>query len=163
MGCAMMNEEPATPAVSQIQVAIQKLRGCEDIPLPQYMTAEAAGMDIFAAVDHEIVIPPGDKCLIPTGIAIALPPGFEAQIRPRSGLAAKRGVTLLNTPGTIDSDYRGEIMVILINHGQEPFPVRRGDRIAQMVVCPVLKVTWDVKEFLDKTLRGSGGFGHTSL
>jgi dUTP pyrophosphatase len=125
------------------------------------MTEHAAGMDIVAAVEAQIVIAPGERVLVPTGIAIALPEGYEAQIRPRSGLALKNGVTLVNTPGTIDADYRGEIRIILINHGAEPFVVQRGDRIAQMIVAPVSRVTWDFRPGLSDTARGSGGFGHT--
>ncbi len=144
-----------------IRVSITRLNGTEDLPLPRYMTEHSAGMDLVAAVDREITLSPGERSLVPTGIAIALPEGYEAQIRPRSGLALKNGVTLLNTPGTIDADYRGEIRIILINHGSEPFVVRRGDRIAQMVVAPVCRVRWDVQERLAATDRGSGGFGHT--
>ena len=144
-----------------IRVAITRLNGSEDLPLPRYMTDHAAGMDLVAAVHEELVLAPGDRALVPTGIAIALPEGYEAQIRPRSGLALKSGVTLVNTPGTIDADYRGEIRIILINHGSEPFAVRRGDRIAQMVVAPVCRVRWDVQDRLAATNRGSGGFGHT--
>ena len=142
-------------------MAIERLSGSEDLPLPRYMTAHAAGMDIVAAVEAEIVIAPGERALVPTGIAIALPEGYEAQIRPRSGLALKNGVTLVNTPGTIDADYRGEIRIILINHGTEPFVVRRGDRIAQMVVAPFSQVIWDFRQGLSDTARGRGGFGHT--
>lgn len=145
-----------------IQVAIQRLPGQEDMALPRYMTAAAAGMDLHAAVMGEIIIPPGERYLVPTGIAVALPDGFEAQIRPRSGLAVNNGVTLLNAPGTIDADYRGEIKIIMINHGQTPFTVRRGDRIAQMVVQRTVKVAWDVSDNLDCTERGQGGFGHTN-
>ncbi len=144
-----------------IRVAITRLRGSEDLPLPGYMTEHAAGMDLVAAVERDLVLSPGQRALVPTGVAIALPEGFEAQIRPRSGLAIKSGVTLLNTPGTIDADYRGEIRVILINHGSEDFVVRRGDRIAQMIVAPVCRVLWDVQAALPSTERGSGGFGHT--
>lgn len=159
----MMNESPPTVTPEAIQVPIQRMTGNKDISFPCYMTASAAGMDVFAAVDGDVAIPPGGRSLIPTGIAVALPDGYEAQIRPRSGLAVKYGVTLLNTPGTIDADYRGEIKIILINHGQEPFTVRRGDRIAQMVVHRVSRVTWDVCEVLDQTVRGEGGFGHTNV
>jgi len=144
-----------------IRVAITRLQGSEDLPLPGYMTEHAAGMDLVAAVERDLVLSPGQRALVPTGVAIALPEGFEAQIRPRSGLAIKSGVTLLNTPGTIDADYRGEIRVILINHGSEDFVVRRGDRIAQMIVAPVCRVLWDVQAALPSTERGSGGFGHT--
>ena len=144
-----------------IRVAITRLHGSEDLPLPGYMTDHAAGMDLMAAVQEDLVLSPGQRALVPTGIAIALPEGFEAQVRPRSGLALKNGVTLVNTPGTIDADYRGEIRVILINHGTEPFAVRRGDRIAQMIVAPVCRVRWDEQAALNATDRGSGGFGHT--
>jgi dUTP pyrophosphatase len=144
-----------------IRLTVQKLPGHDDIPLPRYMTEHAAGMDIAAAVGKEEVILPGERKLIPTGIAIALPEGYEAQIRPRSGLALKSGVTLVNSPGTIDADYRGEIGVIMINHGKESFVVRRGDRIAQMVFHRVCRATWVVASRLDSTSRGDGGFGHT--
>jgi len=147
--------------MESVHVAIERLSGSEDLPLPRYMTDHAAGMDIVAAVATEIALAPRERALIPTGIAIALPAGYEAQIRPRSGLALRSGVTLVNTPGTIDADYRGEIRIILINHGTEPFVVRRGDRIAQMVVAPVSRVTWDLRQGLSDTARGSGGFGHT--
>jgi dUTP pyrophosphatase len=147
--------------MEQVRVAIERLGGSEDLPLPRYMTDHAAGMDIVAAVAAEVVIAPGERALIPTGIAIALPEGYEAQIRPRSGLALRNGVTLVNTPGTIDADYRGEIQIIMINHGAESFVVCRGDRIAQMIVAPVSRVTWDLTQGLSDTARGSGGFGHT--
>ena len=144
-----------------IRVAVQKLPGHDDIQLPRYMTEHAAGMDIVAAIKGEEVILPGERKLIPSGIAVALPEGYEAEIRPRSGLALKNGVTLANSPGTIDADYRGEIAVIIINHGKESFVVRRGDRIAQMVVHRVCRVTWTVTDRLEQTSRGNGGFGHT--
>jgi dUTP pyrophosphatase len=147
--------------MEKINVCIQKLAGNEDIPLPQYMTNQAAGMDIFAAVAQEEIIEPGGRKKIPTGIAIALPQGYEAQIRPRSGLAIKQGVTLLNSPGTIDADYRGEIALIVINHGQEPFIIRRGLRLAQMVIQKIYQVNWVESEELNSTARGAGGFGHT--
>ncbi len=147
--------------MEQIRVAIARLNGSGDLPLPRYMTDHAAGMDLVAAVHEDLVLAPGDRALVPTGIAIALPEGYEAQIRPRSGLALNSGVTLVNTPGTIDADYRGEIRIILINHGSEPFVVRRGDRIAQMIVAPVCRIRWDVQATLSSTDRGSGGFGHT--
>jgi dUTP pyrophosphatase len=144
-----------------IQVMIKRMPGQEDIPLPRYMTDHAAGMDICAAVDDQETIEPGQRRIIPTGIAVALPEGYEADIRPRSGLAARHGVTLVNAPGTIDADYRGEIGVIMINHGQEPFLVKRGDRIAQMVVHRVTRVAWVESGSLERTVRGEGGFGHT--
>jgi dUTP pyrophosphatase len=144
-----------------LELAIQRLPGGRDLPLPSYMTEHSAGMDLHAAVSGDVVIPPGERLQIPTGIAIALPEGFEAQIRPRSGLALRHGISLVNTPGTIDADYRGEILVLLINHGSEPFPVHRGDRIAQMVVQRVARVKWVVRDRLEPTERGQGGFGHT--
>ncbi len=147
--------------VEEIRVRIRNLNGSGDELLPRYMTEHASGMDLCAAVEKDELIPPGGRKAIPTGIAIELPQGFEAQIRPRSGLALRYGVTILNTPGTIDADYRGEIRVIMINHGEDSFTVIRGDRIAQMVVQPVCRVSWDVSERLDRTERGAGGFGHT--
>ncbi|HLZ20270.1 MAG TPA: dUTP diphosphatase [Smithellaceae bacterium] len=144
-----------------IKVHIQKMPGTEDLPLPRYMTAQAAGMDIFAAVASDETILPGERNKIPTGIAIALPEGYEAQIRPRSGLAIHQGVTLLNSPGTIDADYRGEIALIVINHSQTPFVVERGMRLAQMVIQRVCQAEWIETPQLDETARGSGGFGHT--
>jgi len=147
--------------MGKISVCIQRIAGNDDMPLPQYMTSEAAGMDIFAAVVQEEVILPGERKKIPTGIAIALPDGFEAQIRPRSGLAIHEGITLLNSPGTIDADYRGEISLIVINHGKKPFLIRRGMRLAQMVIQKVYQVEWVESEVLSGTTRGAGGFGHT--
>jgi len=144
-----------------LTVRIKKLGSNKDVELPTYMTEDSAGMDIFAALKGEEVILPGERKLIPAGIEIEIPKGYEAQVRPRSGLAVKNGVTVLNAPGTVDSDYRGEIKVILINQGAEPFVVKRGDRIAQMIVSPVSRVSWDLVEKLDETERGSGGFGHT--
>jgi dUTP pyrophosphatase len=147
--------------MEKIKICIQKLPGNEDIPLPQYMTDQAAGMDIFAAVPDEEIIMPRQIKKIATGIAIALPEGYEAQIRPRSGLALKNGITLLNSPGTIDADYRGEIGLIVINHSEEPFVVKRGMRLAQMVVQRVFRADWMETSELNDTARGSGGFGHT--
>lgn len=132
-----------------------------DLPLPSYETEHAAGMDLRAAVLQPMTLQPGDRALIPTGIRIALPPGTEAQVRPRSGLAIRHGVSMVNSPGTIDADYRGELKIILINHGQEPFRIERGDRIAQLVVAPVCRAVWEPVDRLDETIRGSGGFGHT--
>ena len=147
--------------MEKINVCIQKLAGNEDIPLPQYMTNQAAGMDVFAAVTQEEIIKPGGRKKIPTGIAIGLPEGYEAQIRPRSGLAIKEGITLLNSPGTIDADYRGEIALIVINHGEKPFVIHRGLRLAQMVIQKICQVDWIETEELNTTARGAGGFGHT--
>jgi dUTP pyrophosphatase len=147
--------------MENIKVYIQKIAGNEDIPLPKYMTGQAAGMDIFAAVSSDETILPGQRRKIPTGIAIALPEGYEAQIRPRSGLAIHQGITLLNSPGTIDADYRGEVALIIINHGSEPFVVQRGMRLAQMVIQRVCQAQWVELSNLDETARGNGGFGHT--
>ncbi|MBI2877273.1 MAG: dUTP diphosphatase [Candidatus Tectomicrobia bacterium] len=145
----------------KLTVEIRVEEGCEDLPLPSYRTAGAAGMDLHAAVTGEEVLSPGEWKQISCGIAIALPPGYEAQVRPRSGLALQHGITLLNSPGTIDADYRGTIGVILINHGPQPFTLRRGDRIAQLVVGPVAQVTWNRVPTLSDSERGRGGFGHT--
>ncbi|WP_375572151.1 dUTP diphosphatase [Ahrensia marina] len=142
-------------------VLVQRLPHAQDLPLPSYETSLAAGADLRAAVEAEHVIAPGAHALIPTGLQIALPSGFEAQVRPRSGLAAKHAVTVLNTPGTVDADYRGEIHVILINHGAHPFTVERGMRIAQMVVAPVVQAVFESADTLTQTDRGAGGFGST--
>ncbi|MEI6608511.1 MAG: dUTP diphosphatase [Deltaproteobacteria bacterium] len=147
--------------MEKIKVSIQKIAGSEDISLPAYMTDQSAGMDICAAVSEETIILPGQRQKIPTGISIALPEGYEAQIRPRSGLAINQGITLLNSPGTIDADYRGEIALIVINHGNAPFAVTRGMRLAQMVVQKIFQVDWVEASKLESTSRGSGGFGHT--
>ena len=149
--------------MSALAVTITKLAHGADLPLPSYATAHSAGMDLLAAVANEQVLAPGERALIPTGIAIALPPGYEAQIRPRSGLAAKNGVTVLNSPGTIDADYRGEVGVVLINHGRDAFTVSRGMRIAQMVVARHEVVAWRETEQLPQSGRGAGGFGSTGL
>jgi dUTP pyrophosphatase len=143
-------------------IPIEKLPGHDDLPLPRYMTDHAAGLDLCAAVAEDVEILPGKRRLIPTGLAIALPEGYEAQIRPRSGIALKNGVTLLNAPGTIDADYRGQIGILMINHGEVPFIVRRGDRIAQMVVHRICRVLWEQNRSLPPTSRGDGGFGHTA-
>ncbi len=147
--------------MKKIKIHIRKLAGNEDLSLPRYMTNMASGMDIFAAVAEDEIIEPGQRKKITTGIAIALPEGYEAQIRPRSGLAIKSGITLLNSPGTIDADYRGEIALIVINHGNESFVVQRGMRLAQMVVQKICQVDWVEVDDLNETLRGQGGFGHT--
>ncbi|MFO0660586.1 MAG: dUTP diphosphatase [Polyangiaceae bacterium] len=137
------------------------MRRARALPLPAYETAGAAGLDLRAAIRHSIEIRPGARAMIPTGIAIALPAGHEAQVRPRSGLAWKHGITVLNTPGTVDEDYRGELRVVLINLGDQSFTVNRGDRIAQLVVAPVTRITWALVESLDSTARGEGGYGST--
>ena len=144
-------------------VPITRLAHTPDLPLPASETDGAAGMDLRAAVpDHEpLVLKPGARAMVPTGLAVAVPPGFEAQVRPRSGLAAKAGVTCLNTPGTVDSDYRGEVKVILINLGEEDFHIRRGDRIAQLIIAPFARASWNEVGDLDETGRGAGGFGST--
>ena len=146
-------------------VRVQVLRepGCADLPLPEYATPDAAGVDLRAAVTEPVTLQPGTRALVSTGLRIALPAGYEAQVRPRSGLAARHGIGMVNSPGTVDADYRGVIHVILINWGTEPFTVRRGERIAQMVVAPVTRVEWQLAETLDETARGEGGFGHTGV
>ena len=146
-----------------VQVAIHRLPHGADLPLPTYATADSAGLDLMAALSAPLHIPPLGRAQVPTAIAIALPKGYEAQVRPRSGLAARNGVTVLNTPGTIDADYRGEIQVILINLGTEPFVVTHGLRIAQLVVAPVSRVDWQDENALGDTARGAGGFGSTGL
>lgn len=146
---------------SHITVEIAVLPEGEGLPLPAYMTHGSAGCDLHAAVAEDVTINPGDRALIPAGFCMALPEGYEAQIRPRSGLAVKHGVTCLNTPGTIDADYRGPVCVLLINHGAEPFVVTRGDRIAQMIISPVERATFVRTSELGVTLRASGGFGST--
>jgi dUTP pyrophosphatase len=147
----------------KIKVEIRQLPHGEGLALPAYQSADAAGLDLLAAVPAEtpLILAPGKHAMVPTGLAIALPSGFEAQVRPRSGLAAKHGVTVLNSPGTIDADYRGEISVILINHGEVAFAINRGERIAQMVIAPVLQAQLVPVTMLSATDRGSGGFGST--
>ncbi len=147
--------------MTQVTVPIVRLAHAESLPLPDYATPESAGADLMAAIDDTRILGPGARALIPTGIKISLPTGFEAQIRPRSGLALKHGVTCLNAPGTIDADYRGEIGVILINHGDDDFVIERGMRIAQMVVAPITVALWKEQDTLSDTERGSGGFGST--
>ncbi len=149
--------------MERIDVKIKRVRDRGDIPLPRYMTSHSAGMDLYADMEGEITLQPMERMLVPTGIAVALPDGFEAQIRPRSGLAINHGIALLNSPGTIDADYRGEISVIMINLGDKPFAVKRGDRVGQMVINRVYHAAWDKVEELEKTERGAGGFGHTGL
>jgi dUTP pyrophosphatase len=142
-------------------VHITRLDGSEDLPLPAYQTEHASGMDVCAAVDGPLVVGPGERALVPSGFAVAVPPGYEAQIRPRSGLAIAHGITVLNSPGTIDADYRGEVGLIVVNHGTEPFTVTRGQRLAQMVIQPVTRAALVEVEKLDETRRNAGGFGHT--
>jgi dUTP pyrophosphatase len=147
--------------MTEVEVLVQRLSHGEDLPLPCYATELAAGADLLAAVVEELVLQPGERSAVPTGLAIALPPGYEAQVRPRSGLALKSGVTVANAPGTIDSDYRGEVRVILVNLGTVPYVIRRGDRIAQLVCAPVTRVRFTVTAALPSTDRGEGGFGST--
>jgi dUTP pyrophosphatase len=146
--------EPVT-----IQITVEP--EAEGLPLPRYETELSAGMDLRAAIDEDYTIGPGQRCLLTTGLRLAIPPGYEAQVRPRSGLAIKHGITVANAPGTIDADYRGTVQVGLVNQSQEPFTIRRGDRIAQLIIAPVVRAQWQVTEKLDETERGSGGFGHT--
>lgn len=147
--------------MSEVKVKLMPLEHAVGLQLPTYATDKSAGMDLSAALEEALELGPGDRALVPTGLSIALPEGYEAQIRPRSGLAIKHGITVLNTPGTIDADYRGEISVILINHGKHAFTIERGMRIAQMVVEKYETVNWDVVKELDETDRGEGGFGST--
>jgi dUTP pyrophosphatase len=149
--------------VQPVIVRMIRVRKGSGNPLPRHMTPYAAGMDLFAELEAPVIIPPRGRTLVATGIAVALPEGYEAQIRPRSGLAIRYGVTLVNSPGTIDADYRGEICVILINHGSEAFSIANGDRIAQMVVAPFVRAVLQEVEELDETSRGAGGFGHTGV
>ncbi|WFE90084.1 dUTP diphosphatase [Roseibium porphyridii] len=144
-----------------VTLELKRLEHGLDLPLPAYQSDLAAGLDLLAAVDDPVTLAPGERMLVPTGLSMALPAGFEAQVRPRSGLAAKHGVTVLNTPGTIDADYRGEVKVILVNLGQEPFLISRADRIAQMVIAPVLQAEIAEVDILSETNRGTGGFGST--
>jgi dUTP pyrophosphatase len=147
--------------VTPLQVPLCRLPHGHDLPLPRYASEDAAGLDLLAAIDEPVELAPGMRKLIPTGISIALPRGYEAQVRPRSGLALKHGIGLLNSPGTIDADYRGEIAVILINHGEAAFAIARGDRIAQLVVAPVTRLSWAEREKLPDSARGTSGFGST--
>jgi dUTP pyrophosphatase len=149
--------------MNTIGLLVSPLPHFEGLALPAYETAFSAGMDLRAAVpeDQPVTLRPGERTLTPTGLTIALPAGYEAQVRPRSGLALKHGITCLNTPGTIDADYRGEVKVILINLGQEPFTIRRGERIAQMVIAPVTQARWEQVDTLPQSVRGAGGFGST--
>lgn len=142
-------------------VLIKRLPHAEGLPLPEYQTEDSAGADLRAAIDEDVVLQPGDKAMIPTGLSIALPQGTEGQVRPRSGLAARHAVTVVNAPGTVDADYRGEVKVVLINLGKEPFTIERGMRIAQLVVAPYLRAEFDETGTLPETFRGEGGFGST--
>jgi len=160
---AITDEDLDSP-LNSFLVGVFRMSGADDLPLPAYETEGAAGMDLRAAVTEPVTLAPGQRCAVPTGLKIALPVGYEAQVRPRSGLARRAGIGIVNAPGTIDADYRGEIEVLLINWGDAPFTIGRGDRIAQMVVAPVSRVRWDVvptEADLGETARGTGGFGHT--
>lgn len=146
---------------NNVEVRVVKLPSAHDLPLPKYATAESAGMDLMASIIEPVTLAPGERKLIPTGIAIQMPSGYEAQIRPRSGLAIKNGITVLNTPGTIDADYRGEIMVILVNLSDQDFTIERGMRVAQMIIAPFTQGNFSLVESLDSSERGAGGFGST--
>ncbi|MBU0671547.1 MAG: dUTP diphosphatase [Candidatus Margulisbacteria bacterium] len=146
-----------------IKAQIKRLPHNQDLPLPRYMSAHAAGMDMYAAVSEDTTIPPGGWKLVPTGISMALPEGYEAQVRPRSGLALKQGVSVLNTPGTVDADYRGEVGVILMNHSQKELIIKRGDRIAQMIINKIERIEFEEVPELPASDRGAGGFGHTGV
>ena len=156
----LQEADSAAPAVT---IALKVWDHAKDLPLPAYATAQAAGMDVVAAIDDPIIMNAGDIAMVPTGLSIALPAGYECQVRPRSGLAAKNGVTVLNAPGTVDADYRGEIKVILINHSKVSFTIERGMRIAQLVIARYEQATWNVCDTLDDTSRGAGGFGSTGV
>jgi len=150
-------------ALEPVTVLIQREPGTEDLPAPTYATPGSAGIDLRAAVDSDLILQPGERKLVPTGMRVAIPEGYEGQIRPRSGLALRNGISLVNSPGTIDSDYRGPVQIILINQGEEPFTVRRGDRIAQLVISPVVRARLVQSDGLPETARNEGGFGHTGV
>lgn len=145
----------------QLKIQIRREPDAQDMPIPGYATSGSAGIDLLAAVNSDIVIKPGERTLVSTGLRLAIPEGFEGQVRPRSGLALKHGISMVNSPGTIDSDYRGVLQVIMINHGREPFVIQRGDRIAQLVFAPVARAVLFESEELSETARNEGGFGHT--
>ena len=149
--------------MSRPEILVKRLSHARDLPLPAYATAGSAGADLRAALAEPLTLHPGMRALVPSGFAFAIPDGYEMQVRPRSGLAARHGVTLLNTPGTVDSDYRGEVMAILVNHGAEPFTIRPGDRIAQIVIAPVVAASFSEAADLSATARGAGGFGSTGI
>lgn len=145
------------------KVLFQKEPGDEDLPIPDYATPDSAGIDLRAAVDSDVVLKPGERKLISAGIRLAIPEGYEGQVRPRSGLALRNGISIVNSPGTIDSDYRGVVQIILINHGEEPFTIKRGDRIAQLIITPVIRAELVESDSLPETHRNDGGFGHTGI
>ncbi len=160
MSATALNLQTETAALN---VRIKRLPHAHGLELPRYETELAAGCDVRAAVTESLTLKPGERFMVPTGIAIAMPPGWEAQMRPRSGLAAKHGISCVNAPGTIDADYRGELKVILINHGSDDFTINRGDRIGQMVFAPVFQAVFEEVDELDETTRGTGGFGSTGV
>lgn len=160
---ARMTHDPMTDAPPRIRIRRLHPETDSDLPLPRYMTPHSSGMDLHAAIPENVVIPVGAITVIPTGIALALPPGFEAQIRPRSGLAFHHGIGIINAPGTIDADYRGEIKVALINLGEKPYTVERGNRVAQMIIQKVYRAEMELVESLEETGRNDGGFGHTGV
>ena len=149
--------------MEKIRIHIKRLTNDQPVSLPQYMTEGSSGMDLFASLKKEVTLQPGERGLIPTGISVAIPEGFEGQVRPRSGLAIRNGIGIINAPGTIDADYRGEIGVLLINFGKEPVTLRHGDRIAQLVISRVFRAIWEEADELPPTLRQGGGFGHTGV
>ena len=152
----------ASSGSATVQLRVRRLRSSEpELPLPAYQTAEAAGMDLLADLTQPLRLQPGERALVPTGLAIEIPRGYEGQVRPRSGLALRQGLTLLNAPGTIDADYRGEVGVILVNLGQHPIEIQRGERIAQLIIAPVARATWVEVDALADSIRADGGFGHT--
>lgn len=146
-----------------MKVRIQRLPAARDLPLPSYASPGSSGFDLRAAIDGEVVLRPGERLLVPTGLVLEIPPGWEGQVRPRSGLALRHGIGVVNAPGTIDSDYRGEVGVILINLGEAPFELKRGDRVAQLVIAPVERIEWEEADSLEASGRGSGGFGSTGV
>ncbi len=149
--------------MEKVKIKIKRKPGCEDLPIPEYMSEFSSGMDICADVDGGVVLAPGEIKLISAGFYMSLPAGYEAQIRPRSGLAVKHGISIVNTPGTIDSDYRGLVGIVVINHGKQPFAIKRGSRIAQMVIQKVIKAQIELSDELDETVRSDGGFGHSGI
>ncbi len=149
--------------MEKIRIHIKRLKNDPSVSLPQYMTEGSSGMDLFASLEKEVTLEPGERGLIPTGIFVAIPEGFEGQVRPRSGLAVRNGIGIINAPGTIDADYRGEIAVLLMNFGKESFTLRKGDRIAQLVISRVFRAIWEEADELPPTLRQGGGFGHTGV
>ena len=149
--------------MERVKIHIKRLRKDPLVTLPQYMTEASSGMDLFACLQKEVILEPGERRLVPTGVSVAIPEGFEGQVRPRSGLAIHHGIGVINAPGTIDADYRGEVAVLLINFGSEPFTVRHGDRIAQMIISRVFRASWQEVEDLPPTQRQGGGFGHTGI